>query len=64
MAARDAAAELRNKLVMHAFHKHGMVILGAGQNTIRFSPGLVLTEGEAAVAVELFAKSLHDLTGV
>lgn len=58
------AGDLRNRLVMHAFHKHGLVILGCGQNTIRFSPALTLTEDEAAVAVDLFATSLHELSGV
>jgi 4-aminobutyrate aminotransferase len=60
---KERAVELRNDLVMHAFLKHGMVILGAGQNTIRFCPGLVITEEEATVAVDIFARSLADLTG-
>ncbi|MFZ5476309.1 MAG: acetyl ornithine aminotransferase family protein [Myxococcota bacterium] len=61
-ATKKRAIDLRNKLVMHAFHKHGMVILGCGQNTVRFCPALVLTEEEAAVAVDLFARSLEELT--
>jgi 4-aminobutyrate aminotransferase len=63
-ATKERAIALRNDLVMHAFLQHGLVILGAGQNTIRFCPGLVLTEEEAATAVDLFARSLHALTGV
>ena len=59
---KERASELRNDLVMHAFHKYGLIILGAGQNTIRFCPGLVCTEDEAAVAVDLFARSLRDLS--
>ncbi|MFO0003111.1 MAG: aminotransferase class III-fold pyridoxal phosphate-dependent enzyme, partial [bacterium] len=54
-ATKERAVELRNDVVMHAFLKHGMVILGCGQNAIRFCPGLVITEEEAAVAVDLFA---------
>ncbi len=57
------AITLRNELVMDLFLKHGMVILGCGQNTIRFCPGLVITEEEAALAVDLFARSLNNLTG-
>ncbi len=60
---KERASDLRNTLVMDAFLKHGMVILGCGQNTIRFCPGLVITEEEAALAVELFARSLEGLTG-
>ena len=61
---RERAIDLRNDLVMDAFLKHGMVILGCGQNTIRFCPGLVLTEEEAVVAADLFTRSLNSLTGV
>jgi 4-aminobutyrate aminotransferase len=61
---RERAAELRNAVVMHAFHRYGLVILGAGQNTIRLCPGLVATEDECAVAVDLLARSLEDLSGV
>ncbi len=63
-ATKERAVNLRNDLVMHAFLTHGMVILGCGQNTIRFCPGLVITEDEALVAVDLFARSLESLTGV
>lgn len=61
-ATKKRATELRNKLVMDCFFRSGMVILGAGQNSIRFCPALTLTEEEAAVAVELFATSLNALT--
>jgi len=58
------AVKLRNDLVMHAFHRYGLVILGAGQNTVRLCPGLVATEQECEVAVDIFTRSLNDLTGV
>ena len=63
-ATKERATELRNELVMDAFHRGGMVILGAGQNTIRFCPALTLTEDEARLSVEIFTKSLNALTGV
>ena len=59
---KERASELRDKVVMHAFEKHGMLAIGAGQNTIRFCPPLVLTQDEATVAVDLFAATLKDLT--
>lgn len=61
-ASRDRAVQLRNDLVMHAFLRHGLVVLGAGQNTLRLCPGLVCTEDEAAVAVDILAQSLDELT--
>ena len=51
------APELRNKLVLDAFAK-GLLILGAGRNTIRFCPSLTVTQDEAAVAVDVFAELL------
>lgn len=63
-ASKKRASELRNAVVMDCFYRSGMVILGAGQNTIRFCPALTLTEAEAQTAVDLFATSLHALTQV
>lgn len=60
---KERAIKLRNDLVMHAFYQYGMVILGAGQNTIRFCPPLTLSKSEADLAVELFVRSLRDLSG-
>jgi 4-aminobutyrate aminotransferase len=60
---RRVSSELRNRLVMDCFHRSGMVVLGCGANTIRFCPALVLTEAEAALAVELFTHSLHAVFG-
>ena len=63
-ATKARASELRNAVVMDCFYRSGMVILGAGQNTVRFCPALTLTEEEAATAVDIFATSLHALTQV
>lgn len=61
-ASRQRASELRNKLVMHAFYQHGLIVLGCGQNTIRLCPGLVCTEDEARVCVDILEQSLASLT--
>ncbi len=60
-ASKARAVGLRNELVMHVFHKHGLILLGCGQNTIRLCPGLVCTEEEAQVCVEILATSLDEL---
>jgi 4-aminobutyrate aminotransferase len=59
---KERAIDLRNDVVMHAFYKYGLIILGAGQNTIRLCPGLVCTEEEAATAADILAASINDLT--
>jgi 4-aminobutyrate aminotransferase len=38
----------------------GMLILGCGENTMRFCPSLVITKEEADKAVELFGAALAD----
>jgi 4-aminobutyrate aminotransferase len=62
-STKERAIELRNNLVMDAFHRHGLVILGCGQNSIRLCPGLVCTEDEARVCVDILVDSLAHLTG-
>ena len=52
----------RDALVMAAF-KRGLLILAAGQNTIRLSPPLVLTRDQAEVAVRLLDESLGEIEG-
>lgn len=56
---REKAPELRNKVEMTAFAR-GLLILGCGENNIRFCPSLVLTKAEADKAVELFELALAD----
>ncbi len=62
-ATKQRASTMRDQLVMDCFYRSGMIILGAGRNTVRFSPALTLSEAEADVAVELFSRSLHVLSG-
>ncbi len=47
------APELRDK-IEHACFERGLIILGAGANTIRWSPPLVLTRENVDVALEIF----------
>ncbi len=62
--SKARASEFRNTLVMDCFHRGGMVILGCGQNTVRFCPGLTLSPDEAQTAVNIFAESLNALAPV
>lgn len=51
--SNKAAPELRDRVEVACFER-GLVILGAGTNTIRWSPPLILTEENVDVAVEIF----------
>ena len=47
---REKAQDLRNRIVESAFRK-GLLLLGAGENTIRLSPPLLIDEEQADFAV-------------
>jgi 4-aminobutyrate aminotransferase len=49
----DADPELRDRIEMESFNR-GLIILGCGDSTIRWSPPLVLTKENADVALEIF----------
>ncbi len=54
---RERAGSERDALLDACFRR-GLLILGAGANTIRFSPPLVLTKDEADTAVGIFDAAL------
>ena len=56
-STKERAIDERNDVVMAAFRR-GLLLLGAGKNTIRFSPPLVLTREEADTAVRIFDEAL------
>jgi 4-aminobutyrate aminotransferase len=47
---KEKAPELRNRILEMAFHR-GLLILGAGENSLRLAPPLVIDEEQAAFAV-------------
>jgi len=57
---KERAGRERDAAVAAAFRR-GLLLLGAGPNTIRFSPPLVLTRAQAETAVELFDQALTDV---
>jgi 4-aminobutyrate aminotransferase len=54
---KERAIEERNAVVNAAFER-GLLILGAGKNTVRFCPPLVLTADQADTAVRVFDQAL------
>ncbi len=55
---RAKAPELRNKVVDLAFER-GLLVLGAGENTLRLCPQLVITRDQADFAVETLEQCLR-----
>jgi 4-aminobutyrate aminotransferase len=55
--SREAAAELRDRVEVECFNR-GLIVLGCGYNTIRWSPPLILTRENVDVALEIFDEAL------
>ncbi|HLL15151.1 MAG TPA: acetyl ornithine aminotransferase family protein [Pyrinomonadaceae bacterium] len=56
-ASMMAAPELRDRVEVACFER-GLIILGAGANTIRWSPPLTLTRENVDVALEIFDEAI------
>jgi 4-aminobutyrate aminotransferase len=57
---KQRASAARDRLVDECF-KRGLLVLGAGRNTLRLSPPLVLTRSEADTAVRIIDDSLSAI---
>ncbi|HYG09564.1 MAG TPA: acetyl ornithine aminotransferase family protein [Pyrinomonadaceae bacterium] len=56
-ATMTAAPDLRDRIEVECFER-GLIILGAGANTIRWSPPLTLTRENVDVALEIFDEAI------
>jgi 4-aminobutyrate aminotransferase len=56
---KEKAADLRNLIVELAFRK-GLCILGAGENTLRLSPPLLIDAQQAEFAVRTLEACIHE----
>ncbi len=56
-AAKERAPEIRDRVERLAFER-GLLVLGAGQNSIRLCPPLVVTRDQAAFAVDTLEECL------
>src|SRR5438128_12255115 len=56
---KERAADLRNAIVDMAFHK-GLLILGAGENSLRLSPPLLIDEEQADFAVRTLEECIRE----
>jgi len=57
LAAELPSAEQRDKLIQECFRR-GLLILGCGPRSVRFSPALVISEEEAKLCLGLFSEAL------
>jgi len=55
--SRTPDAELRDRVEMTSFER-GLILLGAGNNTIRWSPPLILSRENVDVALEIFDEAI------
>ena len=59
-ASKTPAPDARDQLIEHCFRK-GLLLLGCGENTVRFCPPLVVGEMEIDTAVSIFADALSKI---
>lgn len=55
----DPDPELRDRVEMACFNK-GLIILGCGTSTIRWSPPLILSKENVDVALEIFDRAVAE----
>ena len=56
---KERAADLRNFIVDRAFY-NGLCILGAGENSLRLSPPLMIDRQQADCALGILGKCLQE----
>lgn len=59
---KQRATEWRKDIIKKAFQK-GLLLLGCGENTIRFCPGLTVTEEEVDVCLSIFDDVVRVVAG-
>jgi 4-aminobutyrate aminotransferase len=59
-ATREPAPALRNRVEALCFEK-GMLVLGCGETSIRLCPPLIVSEGEATVALDILEEALSQV---
>ena len=60
---KTPAGELRDKVVDHAFEK-GVLYLGAGPNTLRIAPPLVVTAEQCDIALDILEQSIREVAAL
>jgi len=58
---KEPAPDWRNEIIQKAFEK-GLLLLGCGENTIRFCPALTVTAKEIDICLSIFEEILREVT--
>ncbi len=61
--AKTPAGELRDKVVDHAFEK-GVLYLGAGPNTLRIAPPLIVSAEQCDIALDVLEQSIREVAAL
>jgi 4-aminobutyrate aminotransferase len=59
---KEPATEWRSRIIKKTFEK-GLLLLGCGENSIRFSPSLTVTAKEIDVCLSMFEESVKEVAG-
>jgi len=59
---KKRAPDWRDALILKAFHK-GLLLLGAGENTVRFCPALTISSEEVDVGLSIFEEAIREVAG-
>ena len=59
---KERATALRNEIIGEAF-KRGLLLLGCGENSIRFSPALTVNDQEVDTCLSILDESLRAVVG-
>jgi len=59
---KEPATEWRRRIIKKAFEK-GLLLLGCGENSVRFSPSLTVTSGEVDTCLSIFEESVKEVAG-
>jgi 4-aminobutyrate aminotransferase len=60
--SKERAGDWRDEIVQKAFRK-GLLLLGCGENTIRFCPALTVSPEEVDVCMSLFEEAVRETAG-
>ena len=56
------ATDWRGRIIKKCFEK-GLLVLGCGENSIRFSPSLTVTSNEVDTCLSIFEESVKEVAG-
>ncbi len=59
---KERATNWRNELIKKAFEK-GLLLLGCGDNTIRFCPALMVKKEEVDMCLSIFGEAVREVAG-